>query len=66
MIDFAKSSILGRSLVTNTDAAKASVLACHMLAGPPYEAQGVGEKRIGKSNSKYTQFHKRQTACANS
>ena len=40
MIDFAKSSILGRSLGTNTEAPKASVLACHMLAGPPYEAQG--------------------------
>ena len=33
MIDFAKSSILGRSLGTNTEAPKASVLACHMLAG---------------------------------
>ena len=43
-IDFAKSSILGRSLGTNTEAPKASVLACHMLAGPPYEAQGE-EKR---------------------
>ena len=32
-IDFAKSSILGRSLGTNTEAPKASVLACHMLAG---------------------------------
>ena len=43
-IDFAKRLILGRSLGTNTEAPKASVLACHMLAGPPYEAQGE-EKR---------------------
>ena len=33
MIDFAKSSILGRSLGTNAEAPKASGLACHMLAG---------------------------------
>ena len=43
-IDFGKSSILGRSLGTNTEAPKASVFACHMLVGPPCEAQSE-EKR---------------------
>ena len=46
MIDFAKSSILGRSLGTNTEAPRASVSACHVLAGPPYEAQSEGKRTL--------------------